>query len=276
MSLGFPDIIGMRQAAREAADKPADRDDFKQYNLNFWADYSASPFVEMDLYDVGAKPVDIRSLKKNDEPCWLAVDLSATEDLTVILAAWRDGEGYQVWPWYFCPKDNLSRRAEKDGVPYPLWAEQGYITPTPGNVVDFRAVEAKIRKICERLNVQEIAFDPHMGRVMIANLLEDGFPAVEMRQGWVTMAPAVKELERAILARRFRHGGHPVLRWNFSNIAMHTDTAGNRTFHKGMSTDRIDGAQAAAMAVARAAEGGDGGATVYDDEGARPDGLMTW
>lgn len=70
-----------------------------------------------------------------------------------------------------------------------------------------------------------------------------------MRQGWVTMAPAAKELERAIIAGRFKHGGHPVLRWNFGNISVETDKAGNMQFHKGKSKDRIDGAQAAAMAV---------------------------
>ena len=59
----------------------------------------------------------------------------------------------------------------------------------------------------------------------MSNLAEDGFPAIEMRQGWVTMAPAVKELERAIIAGRFRHGGHPVLRWNFDNIAVETASA---------------------------------------------------
>jgi phage terminase large subunit-like protein len=62
------------------------------------------------------------------------------------------------------------------------------------------------------------------------------------------MAPAVKELERAIIGRKFRHGGHPVLRWNFENIAIETDKAGNKSFHKGKSRDRIDGAVACAMA----------------------------
>ena len=85
-----------------------------------------------------------------------------------------------------------------------------------------------------------------------------------MRQGWVTMAPAIKELERAIVGRRFRHGGHPVLRWNFENIAVQTDKAGNKSFHKGKSKDRIDGAQAAAMAVARAAAG-ESNRSMYDD-----------
>jgi phage terminase large subunit-like protein len=88
------------------------------------------------------------------------------------------------------------------------------------------------------------------------------------------MAPAVKELERAIVGRRFTHGGHPVLRWNFENISVHTDAAGNRAFHKGKSRDRIDGAVAAAMAVARAAAGGAGGSGFDDVEGT--DELMRW
>jgi phage terminase large subunit-like protein len=62
------------------------------------------------------------------------------------------------------------------------------------------------------------------------------------------------------------HGGHPVLRWNFENIQVETDKAGNRMFHKGKSRDRIDGAVAAAMAVARAAAG-DTGLSSYDSAG---------
>ena len=100
--------------------------------------------------------------------------------------------------------------ADRDGVPYPAWAAEEFITPTPGNVVDFRSVEDTIRDLCTRFDVREIAFDPHLARVTMNNLLEDGYPAVEMRQGWITMAPAVKELERAIIGRKFRHGGHPV------------------------------------------------------------------
>ena len=205
----------------------------------------------MTVYDQGGAPVDLDALR--GLPCWLAVDLSSTTDLTAIVAAWRtDDGGYIAYPWFFCPGDNLRRRAERDGVPYVLWRDQGHITTTPGNVVDYDYVEQRIRDLCTEFDVQEIAFDPHMARQTITRLIADGLPAVEMRQGWVTMAPAIKELERAIIAGKFQHGNHPVLRWNFSNIAVETDKAGNQTFHKGKSTDRIDGAQAAAMAVGRA------------------------
>ncbi len=263
---GYPDIEGLRQLAREGGRRPGDREAFRQLNLNVWLDHSADPFVDMGVYDEGAAPVDLAALE--GEPCWLGVDLSSNGDLTCIVGAWRDGDdGYIVHPWYFCPADNLRARAERDGVPYPLWAERGFITPTPGNVVDFRAVEDTIRDLCARFRVQEIAFDPHLARNSLNTLLEEGLPAVEMRQGWVTMAPAVKELERAIVGRRFTHGAHPVLRWNFENIAVHTDPAGNRMFHKGKSRDRIDGAVACAMAVARASAGS-AGASMFEDPAA--------
>jgi phage terminase large subunit-like protein len=253
---GYPDIDGLRQLAFEGTRRIGDREAFRQLNLNIWLDHSSDPFVEMAVYDEGAGLVDLDELEATSEPCWLGVDLSSNSDLTCVVAAWRDGEdGYQVHPWFFCPEDRLRERADRDQVPYPAWAEDGHIIPTPGNVVDFRAVEDHIKELCARFYVQEIAFDPHLGRVMMANLLDEGLPVVEFRQGWVTMAPAVKELERAIVGRRLRHGGHPVLRWNFENIEVHTDTAGNRMLHKGKSRDRIDGAVAAAMAVGRAAQG---------------------
>lgn len=253
---GFPDIDGLRQMAREAKERPADRDDFRQFHLNVWLDYSESPFVDMGVYDEGAGAVDLEDKEATQEPCWIGVDLSSNSDLTAVVAAWGDRErGYQVYPWFFCPEDNLQRRADRDGVPYTLWADQELITPTPGNVIDFRMVEDQIREICARFNVQEIAFDPHLARNTLNNLLEDGFPAVEMRQGWVTMAPAISELERAIIGRKFQHGGHPILRWHFDNIAVQADKAENKSFHKGKSKDRIDGAVAAAMAVGRASAG---------------------
>lgn len=256
LPLGFPDIDGLRDYAREAQERPTERDAFCQYHLNMWMDYSASPFVSMPVYDDGRGFVDLDDKEATQEPCWVAVDLSSNSDLSAIVAVWGSRErGYEAHPWFFCPEDNLQRRADKDDVPYPQWAEEGLITPTPGNVIDFRIIEDQIRELCARFNVQEIAFDPHLARNTLNNLLEDGYPAVEMRQGWITMAPAIAELERAILGRQFKHGGHPILRWHFDNICVVVDKSDNKSFHKGKSKDRIDGAVAAAMAVARCAAG---------------------
>lgn len=252
---GYPDLDAFRDKAAKAEHSPSERDSFLQFNLNRWLDASTSPFVEMATYDRGDGPVDLDEMELTQAPCWLGVDLSKNEDLTVVVACWRVGGQYHVHPWFFCPEDALRARGEKHGVDYVEWARQGHITPTPGATVDLRAVEACIREAAARFNVKEVAFDPTYGRTMMADLNDDGIPAVEFRQGWVTMAPAVKEMERAILADEFVHAGHPILRWNFENIQLRVDPSGNRSFHKGKSGDKIDGAVAATMAVARCAEG---------------------
>lgn len=261
---GYPDIEGLRQLAREGGRRPGDREAFRQLNLNVWLDHSADPFVDMGTYDEGTAPVDLDALE--GEPCWLGVDMSVTTDLTAVVACWRDGQGgYIVHPTFFCPADNLRSRAERDGVPYPTWANDGFIRATPGNVIDYRSVEACIRALCDRFRVQEIAFDRAYAQPVMGPLQDDGFPVVTLQLGWVTQSPALNELERAIISGRFQHGGHPVLRWCFQNVAIHTDPAGNRTMHKGKSSDRIDGAFATWMAVARAAAG-DGGLSVYESD----------
>lgn len=255
---GYPDLSAFRDIVKKAENSPFERDSFLQFNLNRWLDSSTSPFVEMHVYDRGAHEVDLEDLETAQAPCWIGVDLSKNEDLTAVVCAWKDDAGgYAVHPYFFCPEDNLRGRGDRHGVDYISWAEDGHIIPTPGNTVDLRAVESHIRELCARFNVQEIAFDPTFGRSMMADLVADGFPAVEFRQGWVSMGPAVKELERVILSGAFRHGGHPVLRWNFENVQVETDKAGVRMFHKARSGNKIDGAVATAMAVARAAAGED-------------------
>lgn len=268
MAHGYPDLEGFRDEARKAILSPHARDQFLQFNLNKWLDQSASPFLDMRLYDACAGTVDLEALA--GELCWIGVDMSVTTDLTAVVACWRDGEGgYIVHPWLFCPEEALRARAERDGVPYPLWAEQGYLTPTPGQVVDYRAIEGCIRELCDRFEVREIGFDRAYAGPVMSPLLDDGFPVQTLQLGWMTQSPALAEIERAVLQGRFRHGGHPVLRWCFDNVAIHTDQAGNRTMHKGKSTGRIDGAFAAWMAVSLAAAG-DGG-SIYESDAWSPE-----
>lgn len=270
---GYPDLAGLRQLAREAENRPTDRESFRQLHLDIWLDHSTDPFVDMALYDEGAAPIDLASLDKR--PCWIGVDMSTTTDLTAVVAAFRDDDdGFTVVPHFFVPVDNLRARADRDGVPYPAWADDGSIFATPGNVVDYRAVEACIRGLAERFDVREINFDPAYAQPVMGPLNDDGLPVATMRQGWVTQSPALNELERAIVSRKFRHGGHPVLRWCFANVAIHTDSAGNRTMHKGKSTDRIDGAVATWMAVARAAAGG-GTRSIYENPDVTAD-MLVW
>lgn len=258
---GYPSIAGFRRHVARAKDSPTERDSLLQYKLNVWLDHSTSPFVDMATYDKGAAPVDYEAL--HGAPCWVGVDMSKTTDLSAVVACFREGETYTVLPHFFCPEADIRKRGDLDGVNYASWAKDGFITATPGNVIDNAAVADYIRSLAERFQVQEIGFDVAFAQGVMAPLVDEGYPVVTIRQGWVTQSPALNVLERAIISGNFRHGGHPVLRWNFSNVAIHKDANDNRIIHKSKSTERIDGAAATWMAVSRAAAG-ESNRSLYD------------
>ncbi len=250
MRFGYPDLASYRDAAQKASKSPSGRDFFLQYNLNLWLEHSTSPFVEMQVWDKGNRPIpdDVDGRR-----CWIGVDMSRTTDLSAVVACIEHGDEFVVLPFFFCPADDIVKRGNRDNVDYVTWAADGHITATPGNVIDYAAVANCIRGLCARFKVQEINFDPAYASNVMIPLTDEGLPTATMRQGWLTQSPALNELERVILSEQLIHGGHPVLRWNFGNVAINTDSSGNRTMHKGKSKDRIDGASATWMAVSRAA-----------------------
>jgi phage terminase large subunit-like protein len=273
LALGYPDLDSLRQEAREAANRPALREKFKNDHLNIWLDSATDPFVDIATYDRGNGEFDLEALK--GEPCWIGVDLSSRIDLSVWVAAWRreDG-GYIVHARFYCPKNNLRQRQDITGAPYVQWAEEKLITPTEGDTVDFNVIEDDLRAFCDEFNAQELAFDPALAGMLMNSLADDGLPVVEMRQGALTMMPAIAALHTAIVGGKFQHGGQKVLRYCFANAEVQTNSHGHMVrLHKSKRWLSIDGAVAAAMAVRRA-ECGDMGRSIYDDEDARPEGLI--
>ena len=75
---------------------------------------------------------------------------------------------------------------------------------------------------------------------------------VPFGQGYASMSPAAKHLEKLLLGRQISHGGNAVLAWMASNVAIKRDPADNIKPDKGKSSDRIDGIVALVMACGRA------------------------
>jgi phage terminase large subunit-like protein len=261
---GFPSLEGLRTLAREAEHRPAERHAFEQFNLNVWKAASRDPLFNMDIYDAGRVDLDLTDLE--ELPCFIGVDLSINGDLTAIVAAWRHDDGrISVHPWFFVPGDDLLDREHRDRVPYRRWCDEGHVNVVDGPIIEPETIEDHLRELCARFDVQEIAFDPHLARVVMQRLHDDGLPTVEMRQGPLTMGPAIGHLERTVNGRKLRHGGHPVLRHHFDSVVITRGDTGLVRMHKGSRNDRIDGAVAAAMAVGRAVAA-DTGRSIFDTD----------
>lgn len=263
---GFPDLDELRAEARIARELPALREGFKQTHLNIWQDGSAAGWIDMAVYDEAAAAVGDEELE--GEPCWIGVDLSKSYDLTAIVAAFPVEEGgFVVRTWAFLPETTFKRRVEElPDLPLKQWREDGHLTVIPGDLIDDDVIEAKLRELCDLYDVREICFDPKFAAKMIARLIDDDLPAVEVQQRPVVMGPFYSELQKAIIGRRFRHGGHPVLRWCVQNAVPVYGETGLPYISKKKSTAAIDCLVAAAIATGRADADGGGRSGFGDDD----------
>ena len=135
-------------------------------------------------------------------------------------------------------------------MPYDQWGRDGFLTPTPGNVVDYEYIRQTLKAWAGEFSIRAIAFDPWNATDLVTRLQEqDGFVCVPMRQGFNSLSAPTKALETAILSKTLRHDGHPVLRWNISNVSVEMDATGNIKPSKKVSTERIDGVAALVMAI---------------------------
>lgn len=270
---GFPDIVALRNSARQAKELPSFRRQFETLHLNRMQDGSTSGWVDMDVGDEGGAPINLEALAGRE--CFVGIDLSKSFDLTAIVAAFRDDDGgYTLLTWCFLPEVTIRRRAMESGVPWREWQEVEHIISIPGAVIDDDVIEAKLREIGDTYAVREFAADPKFAVRILKRMTDDGYPMVEHAQSALHTTVGINEFQRAILSRKLRHGAHPVLRWCISNAVPVTNDTGLVRLSKSKSADSIDAAQACAMAIGRAAQQEPVVVDIYDDPNFRPD--MVW
>jgi phage terminase large subunit-like protein len=242
----------LRGELHAALDVPEKMRNFLTKNMNLWVDQKDNGYMPMDAWRACGvdEPPD---LKVRD--CYLGVDLSSKIDLTSISGEIPLGDGrVYVWSHSFMPEDTLAAKRKTDKVPYDLWVKQGWITVTPGSVVDYRFIQAHIKKLeAENLwRFKEICYDPYNATQFAQEMESDGYTMVEIRQGVKTLSEPSKNLRELVLAGKLIHDNNPVLTWAVGNAVTRQDHNENIQLDKDKSTERIDPIAALVNAHVRA------------------------
>jgi phage terminase large subunit-like protein len=207
-----------------------------------------NPFVTRSVWESNQDEPDFSQVRE----CYIGVDLSARNDLTALVVAGRDEDGYvHVLPYFFAPQVGLEDRSQRDREPYDMWAQQGLITATPGASVDYGYVAQQLAELCDSYPVKSIPFDRWRIDVLKQEIARLGveLPLVPFGQGFKDMTPALDTLESLLLGGKIRHGDNAVLNMCAENSVATQDPAGNKKLDKTKATGRIDGMVALAMAV---------------------------
>lgn len=223
--------------------------------------------------------------------CWAGLDLSAKTDLTAKALVFEDGFADDGKPKFaafvhgYTPADTMKARAEKDGAPYDLWADAGFITATPGKKTRLDFVAQDLIDDAERFDFDFIAYDNYLIGDFEAVLGDMGssLPLADHPQGWnkrkrelgdgseveLWMPGSVDELETLIMDGRIRVHMNPALQSAVLSATFDRSPADLRRFTKHKATGRIDMAVALAMAVGAATARNTGeGPSVYSERGA--------
>ncbi|GAH14661.1 unnamed protein product, partial [marine sediment metagenome] len=89
--------------------------------------------------------------------------------------------------------------------------------------------------------IEEIGYDRWNADYLVQRLIAKGnIDMIPVGMGFGSMNAPTKYFEALILDKKINHGGHPVLRWNFDNVMMKEDPAGNIKPDKSKSTHKID------------------------------------
>ncbi|MGA9135759.1 MAG: terminase TerL endonuclease subunit, partial [Candidatus Sulfotelmatobacter sp.] len=254
----------------EAQGKPTTLGEFKRFALNIWSSESESPAIEIERWDsccredLATHP-DPRRLRKETleelrgRVCFGGVDLAPkldTSALVLLFPPLKTTEKWRILEFFWCPADNIAGRVKRDRVPYDVWREQGFITPTPGNLTDVRYIAEQITEINKQFDLREVAYDDAWSSELIRMLGESGFPLdkfVPFPQTHQRMNPPCQELMRKILRQEFSHDRNPVMRWQMANLRWNTQKgSGFIRPSRDRKREKVDGAASLVMALARA------------------------
>lgn len=279
---------------RRARQLPRLANAFKRYRLNMWTE-QATLWLPLDAlndedqpfgWDHCQGPTDWRELEAKllHKRCFGGLDLSSTTDLTALVWWFPIQEGLDTpacLARFWKPAALLEDHGKRDKLPYKDWVASGAMFSTPGNVMDYRAIRAQIDADLQRFRIAyrgENDRKPNQGGLAIdrwnatetaVQLQDEGLPVVLFGQGFASMSPPAKELERLVMCNGFHHGGHPVLRQHAKTVAVEQDAAENIKPSKDKSSHRIDGIVALCMALGIAATDTGPKRSVYEQRGVR-------
>lgn len=211
--------------------------DFKTKNLNIWTD-APEVWIQDHIWSLGvAEPQNI------GQTFYAGLDLARKRDFSAyVLTSDPDDQGFvDVFCWFWIPEENLAERERNDKNNYKSWIDQGLLFVTKGNATDFDEIEGFIVEKHKEFNIHSGAYDPAFATQMATHLVDQGLQYMELTQTYRNLTEPIQEIEALAGEGKFRHGNHPVLRWNCANSMVKRNPGGQMILDKSDESKKIDG-----------------------------------
>lgn len=254
----FRSIEEMRDMARQAEHSPAMQNTFRRLYLNQWTQQS-NRAIDMALWDANASGRDgiVSEEELKGRACYGGLDLSAVSDLTaevLLFPREEDPEAVDILCRFWCPESKLTDSTNRYRNEYQAWKNQGFLTTTPDDAIDYAFIRAQILEDARKFQIIDMNVDRlFQGYQMMDELGQEGLTVIPFGMGYKSMTPPMNEFFRRLLLKKLHHGGNPVLRFMADSLAVTSGPAGNDFKpDKAHSQGKIDGIVALVMGLDRA------------------------
>ena len=241
----------LRGELQTALASPEKMRTFLTKNMNYWIQQKEGGYMRMDKWrECGTD--ELPDLTGRE--CFVGIDLSSKIDLSSVTFEFDFGDYFVVLSHSFIPEERLEERVKTDRVPFDMWAKEGWITLTEGDVIDYRYIEEYIEEMVSQYNwkVKELCYDP-FGATQFAQQMESkGYTPMEIPQRITQMSEATKDFREKVYGNKIVHNNNPVLNWAMGNAVIRMDPNENIMIDKKKSTERIDPVAASINAHRRA------------------------
>lgn len=242
--------------------------EFLMYRLNIWQ-RSSNPWLrEADWIKCRYDFTEDDLLGRT---CWAGLDLSRTTDFSALVLCFpgfpEDGH-YAMLPYFWLPEAIANQRDHL--APFRRWAAEGFLTLTPGNVIDYGFIKSHFRELAKKFNILEIAYDPKFAEEVTQSLeqgvidmsgkvIEEGTGVIRyaFAQDDKNFAVPTLDFERLVIEGKLRHNNHPVLSWQAGHANAHVGWNKVKRVFKPTKGDvrTVDGIIGSIMALGRAMKG---------------------
>lgn len=117
--------------------------------------------------------------------CVGGLDLSQTRDLTACTAVIEKGGELYVFAHFFLPAEKIDEATARDGVPYQIYIQRGFLTPSGDNFVDYHDCFNWFVRLVEEYEIYplQVGYDRYSAQYLVQDMENYGFHCDSVFQG---------------------------------------------------------------------------------------------
>lgn len=161
--------------------------------------------------------------------CVAGIDLSRTTDLTAVsLVIEKDGKNHIITQ-FFMPQERYNVAINEEGVPYNIFKEQGYLTISGENQVNYKDVFAWFVRLIKEYKIRplKVGYDRYCAGYLVEEMKESGFHMDDVYQG-TNLTPVLNTFEGDLKDGMYLIGENNLLKSHLLNVAVQIQTDDSR------------------------------------------------